>query len=196
MIRIKGRWVFIGLVATACGGGGGPTENRQVAAVEITTSAATLLVGQTSQFSAVPVDAGGIAISGAGAVTWASAGQAVATVTASGLVQALAVGSAVITATIQGWWGHARDGPAAGCRRGVTMPGNSFIRSSVCPHRAARVLRVSEPHNVIFQNKTGAPTDIQVTSRVTVARQFDVVGQFAYDCTLHPGMSGVVAVTP
>jgi plastocyanin len=52
----------------------------------------------------------------------------------------------------------------------------------------------AEPHNVIFTRLTGAPQDIQATVNRTVSRRFTVAGDFPYDCTIHPGMSGVIVV--
>ncbi|MCU0627764.1 MAG: hypothetical protein MUF21_15005 [Gemmatimonadaceae bacterium] len=48
---------------------------------------------------------------------------------------------------------------------------------------------------MVFQGTaSGTPTPIPTTSNATVGRRFGTVGDFAYDCTLHPGMSGVVRV--
>ena len=52
----------------------------------------------------------------------------------------------------------------------------------------------AEPHNAIFERKTGAPQDIQSTMNQNVSRVFPVVGTFPYDCTLHPGMAGEIIV--
>lgn len=49
-------------------------------------------------------------------------------------------------------------------------------------------------HNVIFAKVTGAPGDIPVTSNTQVSRTFSTEGSFAFDCTLHAGMSGTVTV--
>jgi plastocyanin len=196
------RTILAGLslaVLVAGCGGGDPASPTAVAAVQITTQLGTLRPGQTSQFSATAVNSLGNAISGAGEVTWASSVPAVASVNLQGLVTALTSGTTSITATIQNVQGtRVVTVLAIGSGAIVTMPGNSFIPFEV-------TIRVGEQvffefpqtiHNVIFENKTGAPQDIQQTRNVTIARTFPVAGQFLYDCTLHPGMSGAVRVNP
>ena len=77
-----------------------------VASVAVTPATASLLVGATVQLSAVARDAAGNAMSGK-TVTWSSSNGAIASVSASGLASALAVGTADIAATVDGVAGHA-----------------------------------------------------------------------------------------
>src|SRR6266702_4242825 len=77
-----------------------------VASVDVSPAAAALQVGQTVQLAATPRDTSGNPLSGR-VVTWASSNTAVAPVTTSGLVTAIAVGSATITATSEGKTGTA-----------------------------------------------------------------------------------------
>lgn len=49
-------------------------------------------------------------------------------------------------------------------------------------------------HNVTFGAGDGAPADIPETTNEQVARSFGATGEFAYSCTIHPGMSGIVRV--
>ena len=50
-------------------------------------------------------------------------------------------------------------------------------------------------HNVDFATTTGAPSDIPGTNvNTTISRTFNTSGVFNYQCTIHPGMSGVVRV--
>jgi plastocyanin len=80
----------------------------------------------------------------------------------------------------------------------VSMPGFSFVPFTTTIKVGASVEYdfPAESHNVIFQLVNGAPTDIQQTVNQKVSRRFTVAGTFPYDCTIHPGMSGQVIVTP
>jgi plastocyanin len=50
-------------------------------------------------------------------------------------------------------------------------------------------------HNVLFRHSVaGAPADIPVVADTVVSRQFNTRGTFAYDCLVHPGMTGEVVV--
>ena len=51
-------------------------------------------------------------------------------------------------------------------------------------------------HNVTFNAATnGRPADITgINSNTTITRQFNTAGTFAYQCTIHAGMTGTVIV--
>ncbi len=91
-----------------------------VASVTTTLSSSTLTVGQTTQGTAIARDAGGNMLTGR-SVAWSSLNTAVATVSISGLVTAIAPGNAVIRATVESKTGDATvvvNAPAAPvCRR-------------------------------------------------------------------------------
>ncbi len=74
---------------------------KTVATVAVNPNPASATVGQTAQLSATAADAQGAAMTGK-TFTWSSSAPTVATVTASGLVTAVAAGTATITATTDG----------------------------------------------------------------------------------------------
>ena len=77
-----------------------------VASVTVSPATASLIKGNTLQLAAAEKDASGNVLTGR-TVTWTSSAPAVATVSASGLVTAVAAGTATITATSEGVKGTA-----------------------------------------------------------------------------------------
>src|SRR5437763_8006650 len=98
------RWRFCFALpfVLACGGGGGPTR-PPVASISLTASSTAPLtsLGDTLQLTAVPRDATGAAIPGAG-VLFTSSNAAAASVTQGGLVTAVANGTTTIHASAEG----------------------------------------------------------------------------------------------
>ncbi len=78
-----------------------PTSPAVVASVTVSLSTSSTTVGGTSQATAVAKDLNGVVISGKNA-TWTVGNTALATVSSSGLVNALAAGTVPVTATIDG----------------------------------------------------------------------------------------------
>jgi uncharacterized protein YjdB len=83
------------------GSGAVTVTQTPVARVTLSLGAASLPVGQTTQGTATAFDAANNVLAGR-PVTWASSDGGVASVSASGVVTAVAAGSATITATIGG----------------------------------------------------------------------------------------------
>jgi plastocyanin len=193
------RWIAgAAVVAVLACGSDDPTGNSGVATVAMNANAITLVAGQTEQLTATAKDAAGNTISG-GAVTWRSANTGIAAVNASGLVTGIATGQTDVTATIDGRVGTTRVTVGAVPTTAlVSMPGLSFTPFTTVIKQGGTVTFEFPqlPHNVIFERKTGAPQDIQVTSSVRIARSFPTTGLYPYDCTLHPGMKGEVSVVP
>ena len=160
------------------------------------STAISLFPGQTEQLSATALDASGAAVASAPAPTWRSGNTSIATVTGTGVVTGVTNGQTDITATIDGKVGTTRvtvGAPPLSAR--VQMPGLTFTPFTTTIARTGTVAFEFPQlaHNVIFKT-AGAPADILTTSSVTVSRQFNTAGTFAYDCTLHNGMSGEVKV--
>jgi Bacterial Ig-like domain (group 2) len=98
---------FLGFLA-ACGGGGGGGGGgdsgepvRTVTTVTVSSPAASPTVGETVQLTVVARDQFGDVLAGKPA-TWSTSDVQVATISATGLLQAVAPGAVVATATIDG----------------------------------------------------------------------------------------------
>jgi uncharacterized protein YjdB len=72
-----------------------------VASVTVSVAASTLAVGATTQATATPKDASGNTLTGR-TIAWTTSDASIATVSSTGIVTATGVGSASITATIEG----------------------------------------------------------------------------------------------
>src|SRR5258706_1329048 len=97
------------ITATSEGQSGTSTitvTNVPVATVTLSPASATIGVGGTQQLSAVTKDSAANTLTGR-VLTWSSSNTAVASVNATGLVSAVAAGSATITATSEGKSGTA-----------------------------------------------------------------------------------------
>ena len=77
-----------------------------VASVTVSPASAQIVLGATQQLSAVPLDAGNVPLTGR-TVSWSSSDSSKARVSGTGLVTAVALGSATISATIEGRIGTA-----------------------------------------------------------------------------------------
>ena len=91
---------FLGFLA-ACGGGGGGEPVRTVTTVTVGSPTSTPKQGDTVQLTAVARDQFGDVLPGKPA-TWSSSDAKVATISPSGLLEAVALGTVVATATIDG----------------------------------------------------------------------------------------------
>jgi trimeric autotransporter adhesin len=99
-----------------------------VASVSVVLSAPSVTLGATTQATATTRDATGLVITGR-AVTWRSSNDAVATVSAAGVVTAVALGTADIVATSEGVTGSARltVTPIPVARVDVSAPDSTLI---------------------------------------------------------------------
>jgi hypothetical protein len=94
------------IVAVACGSDDTPTGTAAVVSVSVASPTAPILVGATTTLVATAKDASGNAVSGA-TITWTSSSDAIATVSATGVVTGVSAGTATITATSNGKTGTA-----------------------------------------------------------------------------------------
>lgn len=91
-------------LAAACGGGDGGTEPPAVATVAITSPTAAVnfaTLTRTAQFTAVARDANAATVAGV-TIAWNTSAPGVASVSSTGLVTAVAAGTANITASVGG----------------------------------------------------------------------------------------------
>jgi hypothetical protein len=95
--------VALGALAAACGQSTTPTPSPPaVTAVAITGTFTLPAAGQTSQLVATATFANGTSQVVTNQAKWLSSNPTVATVTTTGLVEALTYGTAIVTATFQG----------------------------------------------------------------------------------------------
>lgn len=190
----------LSLLLAGCGAGatdGGPTGLPTPASVRISAPATELFVGQSIQMTATALDGDGADLA-AGEATWTSTNSAVAQISESGLMMAMAPGSASLRATIAG----------KSASMNVTveeLPGydvtvqvtSAFAPATVSVRQGGTVRFVFSgvQQNITFSTAfPGAPANIPNTATGTVNRQFGTVGDFRYESTVSAGLAGVVRV--
>ncbi len=105
MVRRLTSFVFaIALLASAAACGKSATSATDVLAMVVSSTASTVNVpvGTSVQFQAVGALGDGSSANETGTATWQSGDPTIATVSATGLVTGVAVGSTTITATMSG----------------------------------------------------------------------------------------------
>ena len=179
---------------TVCNFSLGGTTPAPVATVSVSPATANVLIGATVQLTATPKDANGTPLSGR-VVTWASDNQAVATVSASGLVTAQAVGTATLTATSEG-----KSGTAA-----ITVTDVAVASVDVAPATAS--VPVNGTVQLVATPKDGSGTPLSgrvvtwassSTTIATVSASGLVTGKAAGSATItatSEGKSGTASIT-
>jgi len=95
------------IALAACGGATSPTEHVvPVMTVGVTPAAPDLVLGDTATLTATPRAASGAPLAGR-SITWSTSNEAVARVSAAGLVEARGMGTVTISATSEGKVGTA-----------------------------------------------------------------------------------------
>jgi plastocyanin len=188
--------IVIAFAAASCSSDGGSGPSLRIANVFISAPTPTIAVGDKAQLTAVALDSVGNTVNAT--FTWSSSPDIVAMVSGAGLVTGVTAGTATVSAKAGNVTGTLSLTVRASANLAVvTMPpGDVFTPFQVIVPVGGTVRWEfpQKPHNVIFDRKAGAPTDIQSTANAAVSRSFTLAGTFPYDCTLHPGMSGEVIV--
>jgi plastocyanin len=201
-IRLLTHLALVVFIAACGGGGGDSTAPGVLTTILLIAPQGTIAVGATIQLMADPKDQHGNPVTAS--VSWASSNTAVATITSGGLVSGVTVGTATISASSGAVSATpmvvnviAAGGGTFPLSGDVFMPGNIYspFVTDIARTGTVRFIFPSDPHNVIFRHDTpGPPADIDILSNTSVSRTFNTAGTFTYDCTVHPGMTGLVVV--
>ena len=182
--------------------------NGVLASVVLFAQDTTIQLGQTTQATVGGRDAQNAPVAfGARVIAWTSLNSTIATVSNAGVVTGVGVGTASIRVSVT-------DGttvrtstlpvvvtsiPGAPSSARIDMLGLNFVPFEAVVKVNGTVNFVFPPlaHNVIWDRRlSGAPTDINITSSMMISRSFSTPGVFNYSCTIHPGMDGIIIVSP
>ena len=196
------------LQLAGCGGGGAVTSapsQPMLTSVSLSPTTATIAVGETYQLQANPKDQFGLPIAAGPTVTFATGDPGVATVNGTGLISAVAPGTATITAsaTMDGVTRTATcqvtvtAAPPPGSATVISTAGFAFSPATVtiAVNDSVTWRFVEAPHNVTFA--AAAPPAGNVATQqpgAQVTLVFTTAGTYSYECTIHTGMRGEVVV--
>ncbi len=176
---------------------------RKVASITVTPATRTLAPNATQALTVRAFDALNNEIVGGVTPTFGSSNTGVATVNAAGTVTAVAIGTATVTATavtVDGTRTASSEITVAvqtfPNQASVTIGASSFNPETVDITVGGSVTWTNNSsgtlHNVTFATLTANNIAEHTTGANT--RNFNSAGSFAYQCTLHAGMTGTVIV--
>lgn len=175
---------------------------RKIMTITVTPATRTLAPAGIQALTVQALDALAQEVAGPPAPSFLSSNTAAATVSGTGVVTAVADGSATITATmvtVDGTRTATSEITVATqtipATADVNLLDSSFNPQSVDITRDGTVRFINNSgilHNVTFATLTA--NNIPNHSSGTNTRTFTTVGNFAFQCTLHAGMNGNVVV--
>jgi plastocyanin len=177
---------------------------RKVASITVTPASATIPPSQTQALSVRAFDGLNAEITGAPVPTFGSSNEAFATVNAAGLVTAVALGSATITATMVTVDGT-RTATSVITVSNQNFPSFADVTLTVSNTFTPQVVNISVGGSVTWTNNSSltlhnvtfatlATNNIPSHTSGSNTRTFNTAGTFDYECTLHGGMTGTVIV--
>jgi len=155
-----------------------------LASVAITPNPLSMSVGQSTQLTAVTTDTAGNVVTGR-AVTWSTSDPAIATVSASGVLAAIAPGSVRITASVEGKSGTAD----------VTISNFAVGSVSVQPQTAFVVEHSSTQLSAVVLDVTGATTTGRVVTWATSNASVATVSSSGLATGIAPGTATITATS-
>ncbi len=189
--------------AGACGGGTGApaapvtTGGGGVSSIRLAVASSHILWNHSTQATAAPLDAQGNPV--VAPVTYTSSDASTLVVSPGGLVFGEGIGTASVIASSGTVSSSAQvlvtlyEFPTSAV---VKTGSGIFTPSQVDIHVGGTVEWQfnATGHTVVFDALPGAPANIQTTTNANVTRTFATVGTYQYQCSIHLGMTGVVAV--
>jgi plastocyanin len=198
---------ILSVVLSSCGdsASNGPSD-QVLTSVAVSPSTATIFntaPGNTVLLTGTALDQNGATIAGLGTPSFESSNLAVAIVSASGMVTAVAAGSAQITATFEAG-GHEATGtmsvtvqnPPAVALVGVTSPPQMNYSPSIVHLSTGGQVSwtFGAIHHTVTFTSPGSPADIPELVNAGASRTFPTAGTFNYVCDFHAAMTGTVYV--
>ena len=218
MRRIRFVSAIAALGLLACSGGGGTTQPNDdddddpgpgpqptLGSITANVTALNLAAGATATISVTARDVNNEIIEGAANPTFSSTNTSVALVETDGRVWGLLAGTGEINISLS------HGGVSKSTQVPVTvtgsLPANEQVVASGTDYVfSPRVVAVQAggsvtwqfgalEHTVQFSSAAGAPSSISSGGySSSISRTFATAGNFAYSCSIHPGMSGQVYV--
>jgi plastocyanin len=177
---------------------------QRYAQLTATVGASSMAIGATGPLTVTARDGRGNPMSGSTGATFTTSDRTKVLVSPTGVLTAVAPGTAVITTSLT------RDATTATATTNITVTApvaaaaSAAVQATDANLFTPPTINVAQGgtvtwtfggigHNVVFQS-SGAPTNIGVTSGSSAQRVFETIGSYPYACTLHAGMTGTVNV--